>query len=82
MLLGVATCVSISKRSFRLGLLVQLREANDLGEVHRTLVRIETYQMPVCCQVMYREQRAGDHVVAAPPKGQGATLSIEYQLPR
>ena len=28
-LLGVATCVSISKRSFRLGLLVQLREANE-----------------------------------------------------
>ena len=54
------------------------------GDVHRMLGGYpgKTHQMPVCCQVMYREQRAGDRVVAAPPKGQGATLTIEYQLPR
>ena len=54
------------------------------GDVHRALGGYpgKTHQMPVCCQVMYKEQRTGDRVVAAPPKGQGATLSIEYLLPR
>jgi hypothetical protein len=54
------------------------------GDLHRTLGGYpgKTHQMPVCCQVMYKERRAGDLVLAAPPKGQGATLSIEYQLPR
>jgi hypothetical protein len=54
------------------------------GDVHRSVGGYpgRNHQMPVCCQVMYREQRAGDLVLSAPPKGQGATLSIEYQLPR
>jgi hypothetical protein len=38
--------------------------------------------LPVCCQIMYREQQPGDRVLEAPPKGPGATLSIEYRLPR
>ena len=54
------------------------------GDVHRMLGGYpgKTHQMPVCCQVMYREQRAGDRILQAPPKGQGATLNIQYRLPR
>jgi len=54
------------------------------GDVHRTLGGYpgKTHQMPVCCQIMYKEQQPGDRIVEAPPKGQGASLSIEYRLPR
>lgn len=40
------------------------------------------HRMPVCCSVMEREMRPGDRIVAAPPKGKGATLTIRYRLPR
>jgi hypothetical protein len=43
-------------------------------------------QMPICCEVM-REvmrdaMRHGDSVLLEPPKGDGASLTISYLLPR
>jgi 5-methylcytosine-specific restriction protein A len=38
--------------------------------------------MPMCCQVMAEAARATDTVLHRPPKGQGASLEIEYRLPR
>ena len=37
----------------------------------------------MCCDVMYAKMVEGvDEVLAAPPKGKGASLAIEYLLPR
>ena len=39
--------------------------------------------MPVCCDVMYAEMLdEADAILAAPTKGKGASLVIEYLLPR
>jgi hypothetical protein len=38
--------------------------------------------MPLCCMVMEAEQQAGDRVVQRPPRGAGASLTIEYRIPR
>ena len=38
------------------------------------------HRMPMCCDVMYRSMHDGDEIVAAPPKGKGATLMIRYYL--
>jgi hypothetical protein len=38
--------------------------------------------MPSCCQVMAQERRALDAIVAGPPSGKGATLTVRYRLPR
>ena len=38
------------------------------------------HRMPVCCSVMRQEMRAGDKIVAEPPKGAGASLEISYRL--
>ena len=40
------------------------------------------HQMRARCRVMRGEMTAGDTVVAEPPKGEGATLTIRYLLPR
>ena len=41
------------------------------------------HRMPVCCDVMYAEMLDGvDEFLAAPPKGKGASLVMEYLLPR
>ncbi|MFZ2313124.1 MAG: GIY-YIG nuclease family protein [Methylobacter sp.] len=54
------------------------------GELHREIGGYpeKGHSMPVCCSVMWREMKAGDEVLAAPPKGKGATLRIRYLLPR
>ena len=37
----------------------------------------------MCCNVMYAEMVEGiDEVLSAPPSGQGASVTIEYRLPR
>lgn len=38
--------------------------------------------MPVCCSVMRKAMGPNDHEIQAPPKGDGASLTIEYRLPR
>ena len=41
------------------------------------------HRMPMCCNVMYAEMVEGvDDVRSAPPSGQGASVEIEYLLPR
>ncbi len=38
--------------------------------------------MPICCDVMQQERKAGDVVVSEPEKGKGASLTIRYKIPR
>jgi hypothetical protein len=38
--------------------------------------------MPSCCEAMYAEKRTGDVIIARPPEGMGASLTIRYKLPR
>ena len=54
------------------------------GELHRSLGGYPgtNHRMPVCCDAMYQEMRAGDQILSAPPKGKGASLTIQYLLPR
>ena len=59
----------------------------DAGKLHRMVggyppERGETHSMPNCCQVMKSEMHDEDIVVAAPPSGQGASLTLRYKLPR
>ena len=39
-------------------------------------------RMPTCCGVMRTEMRKGDKVISEPPSGTGASLVIEYRIPR
>ncbi len=55
------------------------------GELHRNLGDYpdpNRHRMPICCDVMYQEIKAGDEILAAPPKGKGASFTVRYQLPR
>jgi hypothetical protein len=54
------------------------------GQLHRDVGDYPgpDHRMPICCSVMESEMRAGDVIVAAPPKGKGASLTIRYALPR
>lgn len=66
----------------------ELRSAGHLelnaGELHRELGGYPgaVHQMPSCCDALYEVHRAGDTILAKPPKGKGATLTIRYKLPR
>ncbi len=42
----------------------------------------EDHRMPVCCNVMRHNMLGGDEILAAPPSGAGASLTIKYQFPR
>jgi len=54
------------------------------GKLHRSLGGYPGihHRMPVCCDAMYQEMRAGDRILSAPAKGKGASLTIRYLLPR
>ncbi|WP_374614973.1 hypothetical protein [Sphingorhabdus sp.] len=54
------------------------------GDLHRSVGGYPTpfNRMTMCCNAMYQEQRGEDRVIERPNKGYGATLTIEYQLPR
>ena len=39
------------------------------------------HAMPTCCEVMRKRMKASDLIVAQPPKGNGASLIVRYQLP-
>ena len=83
-----------TKEDFLSELRSQFRRAQDrgaryvtinAGELHRRVGGYPSrggHRMPLCCDVMYRERRNGDEVIAAPPKGKGASLTIRYGLPR
>ncbi|MFN0193651.1 MAG: hypothetical protein ACKVP5_17040 [Aestuariivirga sp.] len=84
----------VTAEEFRLELQRQLGQAQakglpsvDIksGDLHRTVgvyPDAKRHRMPVCCDVMYDEQRSGDQIISKPPKGKGATLVIRYKLPR
>jgi 5-methylcytosine-specific restriction protein A len=57
------------------------------GDVHRAVggyppPKGKNHHMPLCCDVMREMMRDGDVVLQSPRKGQGATLTIRYRLPR
>ena len=55
------------------------------GDLHRIVGGYPgpDHRMPVCCDVMYAEMLdEADAILAAPTKGKGASLVIEYLLPR
>ncbi|MYD94477.1 MAG: HNH endonuclease [Chloroflexi bacterium] len=55
------------------------------GDLHRGVGGYpgSNHRMPVCCEVMYGEMIDGvDEILRAPPRGKGASLEIEYLLPR
>lgn len=52
------------------------------GELHRLVGDYpgRNHRMPICCSVMKIAMKSGDRIISEPPKGQGASLTIEYQL--
>ncbi|MCX6064101.1 MAG: HNH endonuclease [Caldiserica bacterium] len=54
------------------------------GDLHRRVGGYpgRNHAMPVCCSVMRQAMQSGDVIIAEPPKGNGATLTIRYRLPR
>lgn len=85
--------MSVNKEIFQTALRETLKIAANLGFVavdlnsgnlHR---RIGDYpgpdhRMPVCCDAMHDEMKAGDLIVTQPESGKGASLVIRYKLPR
>lgn len=62
--LAAAKALGLSQAGIRAGDLHR-RVGGDPGPDHR---------MPVCCEVMRSAMRAGDEILATPPKGRGASL--------
>jgi 5-methylcytosine-specific restriction protein A len=57
----------------------------EARQVHRIVGSYpdpKNHRMPICCRVMRAAMRANDAILYAPPKGDGATLRIRYELPR
>ena len=56
----------------------------NAGSLHRIVGGYpgRDHRMPICCAVMRAEMEGKDVIIAAPPKGQGARLTIRYTLPR
>jgi 5-methylcytosine-specific restriction protein A len=54
------------------------------GDLHRTVGGYPgpVHRMPLCCAVMQSERHPGDRVLHSPPQGAGASLMIEYKIPR
>ena len=54
------------------------------GDLHRQVggYSSKTHRLTTCCQVMRNAMLPGDHILAAPPRGNGATLLVRYRLPR
>ena len=54
----------------------------NAGDLHRELGGYPgpNASMPSCCNAMYARQKPGDEVLARPPKGKGASLTIRYHL--
>jgi hypothetical protein len=78
---------------FRTALNRTLRQAQDAhhtfvdvnsGNLHREIGDYPgtAHRMPVCCEVMRAAMREEDHVLEQPLKGNGASLTVRYRLPR
>jgi 5-methylcytosine-specific restriction protein A len=40
------------------------------------------HRMSICCEVMYREMKIDDTIIAQPESGKGASVVVRYSLPR
>lgn len=56
----------------------------NAGDIHRSVGGYpgKDHRMPRCCDVMRAAMRKGDEILAAPPRGDGSSLTIRYRLPR
>jgi len=58
----------------------------NAGELHRRLGAYPStnHRMPLCCTVMKAaiDEDAGDKILKQPERGQGASLTVRYVLPR
>jgi 5-methylcytosine-specific restriction protein A len=54
------------------------------GKLHREVGGYPgvNHRMKSCCDVMRDEMTIGDRIVATPKKGNGASLTISYRVPR
>lgn len=54
------------------------------GELHRKIGGYPgtDHRMPMCCKAMREIKASGDVVVLEPEKGEGASLTVRYLLPR
>jgi hypothetical protein len=54
------------------------------GDLHKTVGDYpgKNQRMPTCCRVMKSAMLSTDRLIESPPKGAGASLTIEYKLPR
>ena len=82
-----------SVQDFRVALKAQLYRAQKrglphidikAGELHRRVggYPAQSHLMLSCCEAMYAEKRTSDVIIARPPEGKGASLTIRYKLPR
>jgi hypothetical protein len=80
-------------QDFRSELRAMFREAEKEDSRSTTIVakglhrRVGGYpgpnhRMPTCCDVMLAEKRTSDTILSQPRKGKGASLTIQYTLPR
>ena len=85
--------MALSTEDFKRVLGTKLRTASasgthhldvNAGELHRGVGGYPgpDHRMPACCAAMRSIMRDGDLVLAEPPKGNGASLTIRYRLPR
>ena len=84
-LLGVTTCVSISRRSFRLGLLVQLREANNLWssiQAKYTGRWVAIPARPTKCRFVVRSCTGNSEpvIVLSPPRQRARALPCPLSI--
>jgi 5-methylcytosine-specific restriction protein A len=54
------------------------------GDLHRSVGGYpgHVHRLPTCCRVMKRNMKPGDQILQQPPSGAGATLIIQFKLPR
>ncbi len=54
----------------------------EAGDLHRMVGGYPgpEHRMPTCCSGMRQRMGTGDRILKEPPKGKGATLTIEYFL--
>ena len=88
--IGVGTTGVVNADAFRKALRALFDEAKGdfvdvtSGDLYRTVGGRtgRDYRMATCCGVMGKTMRADDKILASPPSGKGATLTIRYFLPR
>ena len=85
--------MKLTAEHFRKELQGQLAQAEKQGKrhidinsgmLHRELGNYpgKHHSMPNCCQVMRAEMNDKDKIINEPPSGMGASLTIQYKLPR